>query len=244
MKKLLLLAGLLCLGSVNAQITVTHEGIPFEDGEVFTYSTPGTELPILINNTSTTETVYVKIRVDEVLNTTLGNNTGDNLQFCVLGICYISATAGISYPPGDIVVLNPGDTTVNDDHFASSDPGNGEGPVQYSFTVLETDENGDPLNELVSFTYIYSPTAGVNDFETLKNMGITVNNTVINNSLNIDATVNATLQVYDINGKVVKTASIENGFQTIDLSSLNSAVYIAKFMTEDKKSTQIKLVKN
>ncbi|MEE1897592.1 T9SS type A sorting domain-containing protein [Flavobacterium rakeshii] len=244
MKKLLLLAGLLCLGSLNAQITVTHDGVPFENEEVFTYNTPGSELKILVTNTSQTETTYVKIRVDEVLNTTLGNNTGNNVQFCILGICYTGVTAGVSYPPNDIVVLAPNTSTEEADHFYSSDPGNGEGPTQYSFTVLETDANGDPLNELVSFTYIYSPTAGVNDFETLKNMGITVNNTVTNNSLNIDATVNATLQVYDINGKVVKTASIENGFQTIDLSSLNSAVYIAKFMTEDKKSTQIKIVKN
>lgn len=245
MKKLLLLAGLLFIGTVNAQITVTHDGIPFENDDTpFTYNTAGTHLPILIANTSETETVYVKIRVDEVLNTTLGNNTGNNLQFCVLDICYIGVTAGVSYPPNDIVELLPGETTSELDHFYSSDPGNGEGPATYSFTVLETDAEGNETDEIVSFTYIYDATAGINNFEALKNMGIALNNTVVNNTLNIDATINSSVQLFDINGKLVKSAKVEIGSQAIDLSELNSAIYIAKFVTSDNRSTTVKIVKN
>ena len=244
MKKLLLLAGLLSLGAVNAQITITHDGVEYEDGYVFTSTEPQTHLPILITNTSETETVYVKIKVDEVLNTTLGNNTGDNLQFCILDICYTQVTAGLVYPPGDIVELSPGESNSNADHFYSSDAGNGVDPATYSFTVIQTDENGNETDELVSFTYIYAPTAGVNNFEALKNMGIVVNNTIVKNALTIDATVNATVQLFDTNGKLVKTAKIENGTQAIDLSEFNAAIYIAKFMTVDNRSTTIKIVKN
>lgn len=242
MKKLLLLAGLLSLGAVNAQITVTHDGTPFVDGETFNY-TNGAHLPILITNTSATETVYVKIKSDEVLNTTPWTGTDPNVQLCILEICYAGVVAGVTYPPSDIVSLAPGASTSNADHFYSVDPGVG-GLATYSFTVIETDENGNETDELVSFTYVNQSTAGIDNFEALKNMGIVINNTVVKNTLTIDATVNATAQLYDTNGKLVKTAKIQNGTQAVDLSELNTAVYIAKFMTVDNKSTTIRIVKN
>src|SRR5690606_27533073 len=99
-------------------------------------------------------------------------------------------------------------------------------------------------NEIISFGYKYQSTMNTDNFEALKNMGIVVNNTVVKNNLNIDATANASVQLYDITGKLVRTAKIENGSQAIDLSGLNSAVYIAKFKTEDNRATQIKIVKN
>ena len=75
-------------------------------------------------------------------------------------------------------------------------------------------------------------------------MGITVKNTVIKKQMDVTANQNAAIQVYNINGQLVKQASIVNGTQSVDLSSLNTAVYIVRFTNEENKTSQIRIVKN
>jgi hypothetical protein len=245
MKKLLLLAGLLSLGAVNAQIALTHDGIPFVDGETFTYHTTNNEnlavqLPILATNNTAAE-IYMQIRVDEVVN----NPTGAGVALCFVSVCFNDIQVGDVVPPAiQNIPIAAGESNPIVDHFFSTAAGDGINPVQYKLTFLQVDSEGNILDEMLSFFYRYEPTAGVDNFEALKNMGITVNNTVVKNTLNIDATVNAGIQLYDTNGKLVKSAKVENGSQSIDLSELSTAVYIAKFLTQDNKSTTIRIVKN
>lgn len=245
MKKLLLLAGFLAFGTANAQIALTHDGVPFVEGETFTYYTTENEngevtLPILATN-NTAADIYLQIRVDEISN----NPAGASVALCFVSTCLNDIVVGSVAPPAIMnLPIAPGASNPSADHFFSTFAGDGTNPVQYKLTFIQVDVDGNLIDELLSFYYRYEPTAGVDNFEALKNMGIVVNNTVVKNTLNIDATVNASVQVYDTNGKLVKTAKIQNGTQAIDLSELNTAVYIAKFMTVDNKSTTLRIVKN
>ncbi len=103
------------------------------------------------------------------------------------------------------------------------------------------EQEGDPI---ITFTYKYDRTASITDFASLERMGIMLNNTIVKNTFDITATVNAKLEVYSVSGQSVKKVTIANGTQAIDLSSLSTGVYFAKFATEENKTSQIKIVKN
>lgn len=142
------------------------------------------------------------------------------------------------------LILQPGESNTDADHFWSANPGNGTDPVTYSISLIQVDDNGETLAVLRTFNYVYSPTAGLTDFSALQNMGITVKNTVVKNQLEVSANQNATLQLININGQIVKTVAVKNDNQVIDLSGLTSAVYFARFTTAENKTAQIKIVKN
>jgi len=248
MKKIILLA-IFALSSLaqaqEPQITVQRRGGTIENGEVFTYNELGaanTEAATVgfkvTNNTE--EPMYVKIRVDNISD----NASGAQVQLCYF-VCFYSITEGMLVPDfTEGTEILPGETTESSaDHFKNTNPGDGS-PLQYDLTFVKTDENGTVLEDLLSFSYIYSPLAGIDDFKGLQQLGINVTNTVVKNTLNINATQNAQLQLFDVTGKMVKNATVKNGTQAIDLSNLTSAVYFARFTTDRNKSGQIKIVKN
>lgn len=250
MKKIILIAALLVGTFAQAQITLHKQGAQINDNDVFTYTTLGettAKLGFYVNN-DTEETVSIRMRVDEVTGNTAGENTGNNLQLCCFTICLPTISVGTICPPledmdNEAVAIAPGGSTVGvGDHFYNGNPGNGTAPVVYKFTLIRTD--GPAIQDLVHFTYRYEPTASITDLEGLKNMGLVVNNTVIKNTLDVTATQNANVEIIDLNGKTVKKAAIANGSQSVDLSGLSAAVYIARFATEDNKVSYIRIVKN
>lgn len=247
MKKIILIAGLFFCSLTQAQDGIaftTNDEAPITDGQVFIHTTTdeATAKMLLHVKNNTDATFLFKVRVDEVTgNPEAGMDM--NLQFCFSQLCYFSIVPNHIYP-GNPVSLEPGASNDPTDHFWNAYPGDGTNPVIYRFTFIQVDEDGNQLAELISFTYKYMPTAGVTDISTLQNMGINVNNTVVKSQLNIDATTNATMQLVNINGQIVKTAAIINGSQSLDLSALSAATYIARFTTEDNKTSTIRIVKN
>jgi hypothetical protein len=246
MKKFILLAAMLFGAYTQAQdiAYTTNGGATITDGQEFTFSSlteAAGKMYIHLKNNST-ETFRFKVRVDEIEGNP-DSGMAMSIQFCFSTLCYPSFVENNLYPASP-VVLEPGASNHPDDHFWNFNPGNGSSPITYTFTVVEVDENGTPIEDLISFTYIYQPTASATDFEALQNIGITLNSTIVKNNLEINANTAATLALFDANGRQVKTAAINEGDQNIELSALSSGVYFADFTTADNKASGIKIVKN
>lgn len=244
MKKILLLAGLLFSGIAQAQlIQVTGNGETIENGETFTFNTLTpqaiSELKLVVTNISN-DPINLKLRMDNIEN----NSDGEPLQFCFGGTCYFNVSEGSMVPPQVTgLTLQPGASNGNADHFWNSGAGDIAGPVSYQMSFVRLDGAGVVQETLLTFNYVYQPTMGVDDLTSLNNMGITLENTLIKNNMNVSATQKATMEVYDVTGKLIKTATIKEGSQAIDLSGLNAAVYIAKFTTDGNRVSSTRIVK-
>lgn len=244
MKKIILLAGLLFTGLTQAQvIEVTGNGQPITNGQTFTFNTltpqATSELNLIVTNISD-EPINLKLRMDNIEN----NSDGEPLQFCFGGFCYISVNEGSMAPANTSgLTLQPGENNGDGDHFWNSGAGDTAGPVSYQMSFVRVDNSGTVLETLLTFNYVYQPTMGVNDLASLGNIGITVNNTMVKDMLSVNASQAATMEVYGLNGKLLKTVAVTEGAQAIDLSALNTAVYIAKFTNRDKQSSSVRIVK-
>ncbi|MXN91447.1 T9SS type A sorting domain-containing protein [Flavobacterium sp. Sd200] len=242
MKKIILLALFAVSFATKAQtISLLGNGEEITEGQVFTFTalTDRDRVNLSVTNLSD-ETINLKLKANSV-----SYPTDYNIQFCFGEECFFNISTGSTVPSdADGLTLAPGESNPDGDHFLSNNPGNGTEPVTYSLSVIQVDENGTELAILRTFSYVYSPTANINDFSALQNMGITVKNTVVKNQLELNSTLNATLQIINLNGQAVKNVAVKTGSQSVDLSSLSSAVYFARFTTDKNKTAQIKIVKN
>jgi hypothetical protein len=244
MKKIILLAGLLFSGLAQAQlIEVTGNGEPISNGETFTFNTiqpqSASELKIVVTNVSG-QPINLKLRMDNIEN----NSSGEPLQFCFGGFCFTNVNEGGMVPPNLTgLTLQPGANNGDADHFWNAGPGDTAGPVSYQMSIVRLDAAGVVQETLISFNYIYQPTMGVDDLTSLQSAGITISNTIIKDQLTVTATQQTTMEVYSLNGKLLETASIAEGSQSVDLSALSAAVYIAKFTNKENQSSAIRIVK-
>jgi len=243
MKKIILLASLLLCSLTQAQIiTATGNGEAITEGKTFTFNSleEGEATLTLVAKNVTTNPIYLKLKVNSITNA-----DGTSVQFCFGGLCYFSIEEGDTVPANNVLKAIPaGETNVANDHFYNENAGvNAAEKVSYNLSFVQVDETGKELATLLTFNYNYSPTASLTSIAALKNMGITVNNTVVKNVLDITATQNTTLEVYTLNSQKVKTVALKNGFQSVDLSALSTGVYFANFTSNSKRSS-IKIVKN
>lgn len=244
MKKIILIAALFAGTFAQAQITLNKQGGIINNGDVFTYTTLTEDAKLGFNiSNDTDEEVALKMRMDEISNAVAMNM---DVQFCFLE-CVFNVSQGTLIPTDNVIIpanTSSLDVTGTQDHFWNLNPGNGTDAVIYKISLVKVNEGGTPTETIVQFTYRYEPTAGLNDLAGLQNMGLIVKNTIVKNTLDITATQNASLEIIDMNGKTVRKATVANGSQSIELSGLSSATYIARFATEDNKTAYIKIVKN
>lgn len=249
MKKIILVAATMLTIALQAQtVSVTgKDGITITDGYTYTTNSLNTDegedgyMPIVVTNL-TSEDIYVKLRMDSMENAA-GNEFF--IFFCFGEQCYFSVSEGSSVPSNvDQGKITAGGTNHIDDHFASGYGGDTAGQdVIYNMSLVQYDSDDTEIGTLLSFSYVYSPTANVNDIEGLSNLGINLKNTVVTDVLQLDSSITANVELFDLNGKKVQANTIKNGYQTLDLSALTPSVYIAKFTTEDNRTSQIKIVK-
>jgi hypothetical protein len=249
MKKIILVTALLIASFTQAQITVTtNGGATINEGQVFTFNTLNSDtskMDILVTN-GTPDDHKFTIRVDEIINNTSyeDDETGaSDLQLCFGTDCYPTIYENTKYPNAGLVIP-AGQTNNAADHFYNSYAGDvTTEDVEYTFTILQVDDPANPV-KIVSFSYVYSTTASISDLAGLQKIGININNTVVTNAIDITTTQNVALQLYNINGQTVKSITIGTGSQSVDLSGLASGVYIARFTNDEKKASQIRIIKN
>lgn len=237
------MAGLLIGSMVQAQeISVTGNGQVITDGQVFTYNSldeAESELTLIATNVSD-ENINIKMRLDEMTNT-----NGQNVQFCFGELCFFAVTEGNMVPTNASgVTLQPGQSNNPNDHFWNNNPGIDENSaVEYVITFVKVDDEGNVIDDLLTFTYRYQSILSNSDFTALENMGITLTQTMVKNQMEVNSQHAGTINIYGLNGQLVKTAALSNGMQSVDVSGLSAAIYIVKFTTDNNKSHQVRIVK-
>ena len=241
MKKILLLAGFLLTGLTQAQtITVNNAaGGTIENNQVFTYTTLDSSAKLTFSVTNNTnEDIYLRTRVDAMSGT-----DGSDVQLC-FEVCLYNLSVGLTVPSYLPSIPANSTTPSPDDHMYNFNPGNGIDPVVYTISFVQYDANGTELGNLITFTYQYVPTAGTEDFTKLENAGINLSNTLLKDALSFSSQNNGTVEMYAVNGHLVKSASYNAGSSNaMDVSSLAAGMYIARFTAEGTKPVQIRVAK-
>lgn len=240
MKKMMLVI-CLAFGMAQAQISVYTNGSQITNNQLFQFNTTTTsaEVPFIVTNLSEDTPINIKVRVDQIQ-----NSDGTNLQLCFGGLCFFAINQGMIYPTNFAVTLEPGQSTMAGDHFWNSNPGDGVNyPMFYKFTFVQVDDNGAYMNDLLTFSYQYSPTLGVSDFASMEAAGIAKINTLITNDIVLETTQSGKFEVIDLAGKTIATKVLTPGTETISLSGAASGVYVARFTNESKRTAQLKIVK-
>ena len=246
MKKIILTAALFIAAFAQAQvIEVYDDEVQIVNDATYTYTTIGAaaKLHLQVINVSA-NSINVKLKMLAIEN----NASGEEVQFCFGENCYAVAPVNTTAPQQTTgITIAPDSDNGPAQYFYNNQnvPDIAGQPIKYTLGIIQVDANGAQIGEpLIKFNYVYSPTAATTDFASLQQMGISVNSTVVKNTLDVTASQNAKLELININGQSVKKAVITNGSQSIDLSGLSSAVYFAKFTNEENKTAQIKIVKN
>ncbi len=239
MKMKLLLTALLFAGlSANAQFTVeTHAGDAILDGGVYDFNTveyPDAALSFYVNNESTTEQINMRIEVVSFTNT-----DGSMMELC-FGDCFSGVASAQTYPINAFVTIEPSSTqTSTGDHFFNMDAGDGSSIITYQFRFIQVDSDLNEIGDDLSITYNYDPALGVNDVNKLE---VSVYPTVTNSEVNVSLQENATVEVYDLRGRVVLAQALEAGNSKLNLSNLASQAYILKFTNQRGASQTTKVV--
>ena len=79
------------------------------------------------------------------------------------------------------------------------------------------------------------------DFDTVSNLNVYPNPS--KGIFNINTEEVLAIEIYDIVGKLVKTTKLEIGTSSVDISNLNSGVYLLKTINSENKSQVFKLIK-
>ncbi|MEZ4858656.1 MAG: T9SS type A sorting domain-containing protein [Flavobacteriaceae bacterium] len=219
-----------------AQFNVeTHDGDPILDGQMVIAGALNTSLPFYVNNESTTDEIYMKIEFVSAV-----NYDGADMQLC-FGLCYDPLSIGQNYPPGnEVVTIQPlQNQNQEGDKFLNYNDGDGS-IIDYVFRFYQVDNLGNEIGEDLTFTYRYDPLLGTNDATPVK---ATISSTVVRDILSIEANEEASVVIYDIQGRVVSNQKLTIGTNAITISSLPSQIYLVK-ITNETGGTQIaKIVK-
>jgi hypothetical protein len=208
-------------------------GTPINDGDVLAYSAVGAYLNFRITNTST---IPLDIKIKCV---SLTNTSGTQFELCYGGSCFDSVSLNGIYPDYENFLAAGQSNPSQGEHFVNFNPGNGS-IIDYVFTVYAVGAE----SQSTTFTYRYDATLSLNGTAELSSLGITLQNTVIQNELNFNSAVSGKIVLVNLNGQQIGDYSFNEGTQTINFSALSAGIYIANFQTAEGKSSQIKLIKN
>lgn len=245
MKKILL--AVICLNSFFAfsQITLSFDGgnTTITNGQQYVSNAliaPDNYLSLVISNGFNYD-VYTQIKV-----VSIENATGTGLQLCVGSLCFGTIYAGTKYPTvldNTIIIANSSNASYQD-HFRLDTAGiNPTLPVVYNFQLVQITEAGAEMSVITNFSFKYNPTLGVSQNE-LASVGVVLNNTIANASLQIEADSQTQMSIVDMNGKVVGQQVLTSGSNTVNTSSFAAGIYMASFTNEKGQKATAKFVKN
>ena len=241
MKKLILSIFALSSISTFAQISVSkHDGSPIVNGQIVTFTQatdPQSSLDFYVHN-NTASPVLTKI-----LFVSATNYDGTNFQLCYGTECIDNIVVGQSYPNPAFEIPANGQNG-NYDHFLNTNTGNGVNyPMDFVFKIYTVTAGGVEYGTPITFTYRYDPNLSNDSFTDLRNIGVEVNNTLVENNLELTTDNRITLELFDINGKNVYSENIESGNKSIDLSFLSSNIYFLNITNQVNQKASIKIIK-
>lgn len=240
MKKYFILLSVFVTSIGFSQILLTkHDATPIVDGQILTFTSttyPANELPFYVKNLGTASTT-VKVICENLI-----NNDGTGFEFCFGNECLPSVEIGGIYPSMP-VVLAPNEMNGNFDHFLNTNTGSGTYPMDYTFRFYQVDSNGNEVSNSITLTYRYDPTLLSSEALQLEKSGVLIKSTIVSSKLELDVLKNVSMRITDLNGKEVMNSNLTYGLQSIDVSNLNSSIYIVTFTDEKGNSTNQKIVK-
>ena len=77
----------------------------------------------------------------------------------------------------------------------------------------------------------------------MTSLGISVTNTVVADEFSFSASDKGNVSLFNLNGQLVKELNFTEGSQTINLSNLNTSIYIARFTNAEGVSSNVKIIK-
>ena len=240
--KLLLLSVFGAVAIANAQYTVTDDnGNTLQDGDVVEFGTllqPEADYNFFVTNNNPTDEIYSRV---EYLSQTNANNP-IFAELCYGFQCYYGIELGATTPPITVepMTIPVGHTTGLGNHLYSNDPGNSTDNVEFvfAFRQYEDVEGTIVTGESLTFTYRYNPALSVNE---VSKVNLSLISTVVTDQLIMDVNEPVQVNLYDMQGRLVKEAKFEAGRQVMDVSDLSSQQYIVQFINdgEAKKTSKI-----
>ena len=234
--KYLLFALLISAFSANAQYSIVDgDGNAINEGDVITRTSTAEEdaLKFFVTNDS-----------DATMRSTIeyvSTDIGGNFQVCYGGQCYDPVEIGSSYPPVNVPqIIEPGATTGQGNKMFYNEVDSPQ-ISNHVFRFYLVDESGTDIGGDFTFTYRYDPTMGLEDIAA--QLGITLNATVVSNTIAITSREAATMQFFDINGRLMQTNNLSIGVQNIDVSALSSQLYIVSFEIANGNKQSVKVLK-
>ncbi len=208
-------------------------GTPITNGSILSYGTAGSYLNFRVTNTGS---IPLDIRIKC---TSLTNTNGTQFELCFGGSCFDSVFLNGIFPDYENLLAPGQSNPAQGDHFVNFNAGTGS-VLDYTFSVYAVGFESNAIN----FTYRYDPQLSVNSFNNLSTLGINVQNTIVSTDLNFNSTKNGAVALFNLNGQRIAEFTFSEGTQNINLSELNTGLYIARFSTIEGQTSQIKLLKN
>lgn len=226
---------------LNAQFTVNRiDGTPFVNNEIVqftTVSTTAAELQFVINNTGTANLDF-RIRCMDLV-----NNTGTNFQLCYGFDCFASVTANVTYPDYQ-VIINAGENRIGfSDNFKNFNPGDGVNfPMDYSFRFFTRTLAGIAVGSNFNITYRYQGPLSIEQRDKLSVMGVKVLNNVVKEFIGLEIQKNTNYYLVNLQGQRI-SAGLLTGNINLDLSHLQSGIYLLNFNNDEGLTDTVKIVK-
>jgi Secretion system C-terminal sorting domain len=225
-----------------SQLTLRKlDGSTINNNEVLTFTAntdPAAYLGIKIFNSSPNN-INVKAECISIVNA-----DGNDVQLCFGNVCVSGISEGTKYPNIPAVIPANGQNG-NFDHFLNLSSGTMIGSnVEYTFRFFMLDTSNQEIGNSVTFTYRYAPLLSTNAFTTLSDLGIKLKSNIVSNQLDLEVSSFVNSQIFDFNGKLLLSKELISGNQTIDVSNLNSGVYLLNVTNIEKKQSTTKFIKN
>lgn len=189
----------------------------------------------------TSETINIRAEIIEMSGT-----DGSMMEFC-FGECYFGLDLNTPYPLNGFVMIQPGETQTSvGDHFFNQDPGDGTNPVSFQFRFYMVDSEGNEVMSIPELmtdyfvTYQYQAQSFSLDENFSENLQLYLNQKI----LTITAPSEFTVSLFDISGKNILTTQLNEGINSIDVSSIANGIYILKFNDDFNRSDYRKILLN
>jgi hypothetical protein len=236
-----LLAMLFLTSFLHAQFTVNRiDGTPFTNNEIIEFtghSSDSSELKFVVNNTST-QNLDFRIRCTELL-----NSTGAGFQLCWAFQCLPSIALNGVYPNFQNVINAGASTTGLNDSFKNFSAGDGVNyPMDFTFRFFTTNLAGATVGSSLNVTYRFQGPLSIEQRDKLDLMGIRVRNTMVNAFIGLDVQKTVTYNLVNMQGQRISGGLLSND-TNLDLSNLQSGIYILNFSNEAGLSDTVKIVK-
>ena len=237
-----------CSSLINSQneyafIIESEDGELVQNNQVLEFNSvqyPNASYVFFVRNL-TSESINVRA---EVLN--ISGTDGSMMEFC-FGECYFGVDLNTPYPLNSFVTIEPGETQTSvGDHLFNQDPGDGNNPVSFQFRFYMVDSEGNEVMSIPELmtdyfvTYQYQAQSFSLDENFSENIQLYLNQKI----LTITAPSEYTVSLFDISGKNILTTQLNEGINSIDVSSVANGIYILKFNDEFNRSDNRKILLN